>query len=740
MDIPTRAIHTPFDYRVPEGLEDVGIGSCVLVDFGNRPVVGYVVEIADASDVADLKPLRAVLGGPYFGSVGARTAAWVASEYVCPLSDAVRLFAPPGGTPRAVKMATPQGDEWQLRAPGVGPVDDRWAMLAEGAQSFAPQARATQQRAVLDALREGPVRVAELSADLGTVGGALKRLVAEGAVRVESRRRHRDAVVREKSAPRPAKLTAGQHDALQAISSAMRRRGGEVILLDGVTGSGKTEVYLQAIEEALVHGGTACVLVPEISLTPQTVGRFRSRFGDDVAVLHSRLSAGERYDQWDLVRRGEARIVVGARSALFAPLHDVALIVIDEEHESSYKQGSAPRYHARSVAAKMAALSGATLVLGSASPSMESRRRCETGEWTRVELPQRATGGLLPPVTVVDMAAEFSDGHRSMFSRPLTAALQRVAERREKAVLFLNRRGFASFLLCRECGFVPECESCATSLTYHDVGKRLACHHCGATHPVPAVCPRCGSPYLRLFGAGTQRVEADLAALIPELPIVRMDADTTAGKGGHERALAEFESLDAGVLLGTQMIAKGLDYPEVTLVGVINADTTLHLPDFRAGERTYQLLEQVAGRAGRGAEKGQVVVQTYWPDHPAIRAAADHDASIFYDLERVERSALGYPPYGRLANVLAWGRDRAQVAATAEDLAQRIRAAIPQGWEVLGPSPSPLARLKGVWRWHVLVKAPEAADVPGSLGPVLKSFKSHAEVSVACDVDPLDLL
>jgi primosomal protein N' (replication factor Y) (superfamily II helicase) len=740
VDIATRAIDTPFDYLVPEELTDVPIGSCVLVDFGNRPVVGYVVGRADSSDIARLKPLRAVLGGPYFGKLGAGTAEWIAGEYLCPLSDAVRLFAPPGGTPRAVKVPTLDGEAWQLRPPGVGPVDDRWAMLVDGAPAFVPRAGATTQRAILDALREGPVRVAELSADLGAVGGALKRLAAEGVVLVESRRRHRDAGVREKPAPRPKVLTTGQRDALSAISTALERGCGDVILLDGVTGSGKTEVYLQAIDEVLGRGGTACVLVPEISLTPQTVGRFRSRFGEDVAVLHSRLSAGERYDQWDLVRRGEARIVVGARSALFAPLTNLALIVIDEEHESSYKQGSAPRYHARDVAAHMAALCGATLVLGSASPSMESRRRCETGQWTRVELPERATGGVLPPVTVVDMAAEFSDGHRSMFSRPLIAALSRVAEQRHKAVLFLNRRGFASFLLCRECGFVPECDSCSTSLTYHDVGKRLACHHCGAVHPVPAACPRCGSPYLRQFGAGTQRVEADLAAMLPELPIVRMDADTTTGKGGHERALVEFESLESGVLLGTQMIAKGLDYPEVTLVGVINADTTLHLPDFRAGERTYQLLEQVAGRAGRGEALGEVVVQTYWPDHPAIRAAAAHDSAIFYDLERSERTALGYPPFGRLANVLVWGRDRAQVARSTGEIASAIRDAVPCDWEVLGPSPSPLSRLKGVWRWHALVKAPEDAALSASLAPVFKSFKPQTDVSIACDVDPLDLL
>jgi primosomal protein N' (replication factor Y) len=740
VDIPTRAIETPFDYEIPEGIGEVVVGTCVLVDFGNRPAVGYVVGIAEASEYESPKPLRAVLAEPYFTQIGAASAAWIAEEYLCPISDAVRLFAPPGGTPRAVKVATPDGETWQLRQPGVGPVDDRWALLVEDAPPFEPRAGATMQRAVLDALRAGPVRVAELSADLGAVAGALKRLVEAGAVRIESRRRLRDAGVREKPAPRPAKLTAGQQEALSAIGAALNRRDGSVILLDGVTGSGKTEVYLQAIDRALEGGGTACVLVPEISLTPQTVGRFRSRFGDDVAVLHSRLSAGERYDQWDLVRHGDARIVVGARSALFAPLRDLALIVIDEEHESSYKQGSSPRYHARDVAAKIAQISGATLVLGSASPSMESRHRCCAGEWMRVALPERATGGELPPVAVVDMSAEFADGHRSMFSRPLIAGLERVSAERRKAVLFLNRRGFASFLLCRECGFVPECESCATSLTYHEVGQRLACHHCGATRAVPASCPRCGSPYLRQFGAGTQRVEAELGQLLPQMPVVRMDADTTIGKGGHERALAEFEALDTGVLLGTQMIAKGLDYPDVTLVGVINADTTLHLPDFRAGERTYQLLEQVAGRAGRGKDPGEVIVQTYWPDHRSILAAARHDPAVFYAQEEQERQALGYPPYGRLANLLAWGRDRSAVARVISALTDELAPAIPDSWQIVGPSPAPLSRLKGVWRWHALVKAPAGAEMGSVLGQVLRRPRRDKEVSVACDIDPTDLL
>jgi len=549
----------------------------------------------------------------------------------------------------------------------------------------------------------------------------------------------REALVAERPAPRHERLSAGQQAALRAISDAIGG-GGDVVLLDGVTGSGKTEVYLRAIEQVINDGGSACVLVPEISLTPQTVGRFRSRFGDDVAVLHSRLSIGERFDQWDRVSRGDARIVVGARSALFAPLDRLRLIVIDEEHESSYKQGSSPRYHARDVAVQLARAHGAALVLGSASPSMESRHRCDTGEWRRVFLPERVAGSGLPDVKVVDLAAEFATGNRSMFSRELASALCAVREANEKAVLFLNRRGFASFLLCRECGYVPGCNSCSISMTYHDTGSRLACHHCGSTRPVPATCPKCGSPYLRQFGAGTQRVETELSAMCPGWPIVRMDADTTKGKGAHERGLAAFESLDSGVLLGTQMIAKGLDYPDVTLVGVISADVTLNLPDFRAGERTYQLLEQVAGRAGRGPRGGRVVVQTYWPEHAAIRAAASHDPALFYAPEAALRASMGYPPFGRLANILVRGRLRGAVAVHAQAVATALADSLPNSWHVLGPSPCPIGRLKGVWRWHVLVKAPEDSEISHLVGETLKTISTPRDVTIGVDVDPVDLL
>lgn len=524
------------------------------------------------------------------------------------------------------------------------------------------------------------------------------------------------------------------------------------MLVDGVTGSGKTEVYLRAIETVLAAGRTACVLVPEISLTPQTVARFRGRFGDRVAVMHSRMSQGERYDQWDFIRSGQAHVVVGARSALFTPLRDVGLIVIDEEHEGSYKQDSAPRYHARDVAVWMARRAGAAVVLGSATPSIEALYACAKDDlWHHVELPERANGKPLPQVEVVDMAKEFHAGSRSMFSGRLARALQEELVQGRKAVLMLNQRGFAKFLLCRDCGFVPECPSCSTSLTYHERGFALICHHCGYHVPAPPVCPVCGSPYLKKFGAGTQRVEAELRALLDEMPdvgqavpIVRMDADTTSGKGAHQRLLEEFASADAAVLLGTQMIAKGLDFEDVTLVGVINADTQLHLPDYRAGERTFDLIEQVAGRAGRAGLPGRVLVQTYEADSVSIRAAAAYDRALFLRTELPKRKMLGYPPYVRMANILLWGKDEACVRRAAEELFGKLVAHVRgfgnAGWDVLPAGPCVLAKLRGTYRWHIVVKCPLGEDLSGVLAPFFRARKPDAAVNVAIDVDPNDLL
>ncbi len=776
LDIPTQALDAPYTYAVPEapaeaGGYDVEVGCAVLVPFGHRQAVGFVVglqELPDGEapagiDAAKVKPVVRAVSPAYFDEEGAACAQWLSERYLAPLSSCVRLFTPPGGVPRMVRA---QAGYWRLEEPAVGEVDDRWVLPGAAFDGFEPRKNAVKQASIVEALQAGELRVAELAAEFGAVSSTLKALEKQGVVRIERRRRMRGMAPDVPGAPagpgasgasgftpspKPP-LTAGQASALAAIDAARERGAGEVVLVDGVTGSGKTEVYLQAIEAVLAAGRTACVLVPEISLTPQTVGRFRGRFGDTVAVMHSRMGAGERYDQWDFIRSGAARVVVGARSALFTPLANVGLIVIDEEHEGSYKQDSAPRYHARDVAVWMARRAGAAVVLGSATPSIEALYACaKDPRWHHVELPERANGRPLPAVQVVDMAKEFGGGSRSMFSRALSRALAEELAAGRKAVLLLNQRGFAKFLLCRECGFVPECPSCSTSLTFHERGNFLVCHHCGYRVTAPPACPECGSPYLKKFGAGTQRVEADLRVLLdatpgvgPGVPIVRMDADTTGGKGAHQRLLEEFAAADAAVLLGTQMIAKGLDFEDVTLVGVINADTMLKLPDYRASERTFDLVEQVAGRAGRAELPGRVLVQTYEADAPAIRAAAAYDRALFLRDELPKRRLLGYPPYVRMANVLVWSKDEPAVRRVAAELQAALEEAVRDfggdGWSVLPATPCVLAKLRGTYRWHLVVKCPLDGDLSGVLLPYFRARKPEREVNVAVDVDPDDLL
>lgn len=734
LDIPTRSLTAPFTYSVPAGLRHrVDVGCAVLVEFGHRPALGWVVAEASPEQGIDLKEIGEVLTGPRFDPVAARLAAWIASRYCAPLPDALHLWLPAGSAPRVERTAS----GWQVREPAVAPVDERWVQRSD-ADEYVPPRAARVQRAVLDALRYGPVAVSELKGQLGPVDGALRRLADVGAVELVTRRRFRSAGGSLRPAQRHEHLSAGQRAALGAIAQA---GPGETVLLQGVTGSGKTEVYMRAIEGVVERGSSAIVLVPEISLTPQTVGRFRTRFGATVAVLHSRLGGGERLDEWDRIAAGDARVVVGARSALFAPVADLGLIVIDEEHSTSYKQGQSPRYDARDVAVELAGLRGCPVVMGSATPSLERIEAVSAGRVKGIDMLERVGGGALPDVTIVDMGAEFAQGNRSMFSSALRAALASSAQAGTRSVLLLNRRGFASFLLCRECGHVPMCDSCSTSLTFHDDRSSfLACHHCGARRPVPPVCPECGSPYLRQFGAGTQRVEQELAELLPDVHIVRMDADTTSGKGGHERVLADFESRPGSVLVGTQMVAKGLDYPDVTVVGVLNADTTLHLPDFRASERTFQMLSQVAGRAGRASSPGTVIIQTYWPSHPAIRAAASHNPELLYDRERAERREVGYPPYVRLANVVLSGAREDQVAKAAQKLATALRESAGYTATVLGPSAAPLARVKGAFRWHVMAKSESATDVSAIVRDALERVGRVPGVSVAPDIDPQDLL
>lgn len=736
VDVPARALSEPFDYAIPQALRGrVRIGVPVAVPFGPRRVVGYVVELADESAYdGELRPIDGVLGTAVFDEHALSLARWIAHEYVAPLSEALRLFLPPGGAPRVVRTAD---GGWEIQGRQTAPASRRLVERTAGSEGFAPRSNAVLQRAVLDALSEGPVTLPELAVEIPGAAAAVKTLERAGVVTVTESRQYRIPTSGRSVAPRH-RHTAEQTAAVDRIADAVRDGG--TVLLDGITGSGKTEVYLAAIEPVVAAGRGAIVLVPEISLTPQTVGRFRSRLGENVAVIHSRLSVGERFDQWQLALDGSVKVVVGARSALFAPVRDLALVVIDEEHEPSYKQSQTPRYHARDVAGRLIAARGAALVLGSATPSIESQHAVDSGRYDRVVLTERVGGGAPPPVEVVDMGAEFSSGNRSIFSERLRAELEKTTARGDKAVLFLNRRGFASFLLCRECGFVPECPSCSVSLTYHEDGGRLQCHHCGHSEVAPVTCPRCDSAYLRRFGAGTQRAESELGSILPGVPLVRMDADTTSRKGGHEAALARFDSEGPAVLLGTQMIAKGLDFPDVTLVGVLSADTSMHVPDFRASERTYQLLEQVAGRAGRGPKGGLVIIQTYWPDHPAVEAVKRRDPSLVYCPEREERRSLGYPPYVRLANIGFSGSDARDVRAAAEVFTSTLRGRCAEGWSLLGPSPAPIARLKGRWRWHVVLKAPPEADVASVLAESDVAVVSPEGVTRTIDVDPAGML
>lgn len=789
LDIPTRSLDMPFTYVLPGEISDeVQVGVGVLVPFGNRPALGWVIQVAhhlDTSlDYTKIKPVMQVLSGSYFNEQAVALARHIATEYSATMLDALKLFIPLGASSKLVKNADTA--RYELRLPQVHAVTDTWVSLVD--DTYVPPSNASRQRQILEALHEGSMRIADLRLLIPGASTVVKTLERKGIVRTYEQRRMRgtdDASVLS-SAHAPTRtlseLTEGQRDALREIEQAHHRAlpgtGAQVVAVDGVTGSGKTEVYLHAIEAVLARGKGAIMLVPEISLTPQTVGRVRARFGNQVAVLHSKMSAGERFDQWDLVHSGVARVVVGARSALFAPVQNLGLIVIDEEHEFTYKQSQTPRYHAREVAAHLADMVGCPLVLGSATLSLETYARCmhlvppmpPQSTWLRVQLSQRANHRPLPPVRIVDLSAEFGVGHRAMISRPLRSALIKTANAGHKAVILLNRRGFAQFVLCRDCGHVPTCAHCSTSYTYHEKIGRLVCHTCGASIPMPGRCPECHSPYLAKLNPGTQQLELELEAQLGEgsldvlqpMTVVRMDADTTARKHGHEQCLERFDSTDRALLLGTQMIAKGLDFPEVALVGVIIADTSLKAPDFRAAERTYALLEQVSGRAGRGEVAGEVIIQTYWPQHVCIQAVKNHDYQKFCDAELEMRAIASYPPFVRLANVVVWSKSKQAAQTHAQQIKSALETLIrsiasgdyskdmlqskadlelvdPAALKLYGPVPCTRGFIKDHYYVHILIKG----AVQERLGPLcmaaVRLVKQDKSVSVAIDIDPYEL-
>jgi len=653
------------------------VGDAVIVELGKQTVIGFVAGLDDAQQDVELKSILAHIPGPYFTAQSYELATWIARYYAAPLSESLKLFLPTGLAARLKKALS------NFNSTGEATMPARRPRKASSA----------------------------------------------------------DDVNLNDSHHKPKNLTTGQTAALAAIQDSSNLNNPGPIVLEGVTGSGKTEVYLQAIEAVRQKEMSAIMLVPEISLTPQTVGRIRSRFGDDVAVLHSGLSDGERYTQWEKVRTGQCGVVVGARSALFAPAAKLGLIIIDEEHDGSYKQNNSPRYHAREVAAKLCELNNAQLVLGSATPSMETMHSAETGDYKLVKLPERVNKQPLPQVDLVDLRREFSGGNKSMFSRALMRELQETQKRGEKAILLLNRRGFANFLLCRECGYVPGCEHCSTSLTYHEPQHHLRCHQCNCIEPVPPTCPECTSPYLRKFGGGVQRVQQEFKEHFPDWALVRMDADTTSTRGAHSALLEEFAQLQTGVLLGTQMVAKGHDFPDVTLVGVINADVTLNLPDFRANERGYQLLEQVAGRAGRAELPGKVIIQTYNPDNPACRAVEAHDGEILLEGERSMRKTFKYPPYATLCNIVIAGIDEVKVKKFSGRLTEALRASKKlqqMRATLMGPAPCMLSKKAKSYRYHVMIKAGTGAHIGPAVQEALKELSKTSDVKVSVDVNPTD--
>jgi primosomal protein N' (replication factor Y) len=532
--------------------------------------------------------------------------------------------------------------------------------------------------------------------------------------------------------------TPEQKQALDSIRDCIDKGISRIFLLHGVTGSGKTEVYLQSISRALDSGRSSIVLVPEISLTPQTVARFRARFGDKIAVLHSRLLGSRRASEWKRISSGEARIVVGARSAIFAPVKDLGLVVVDEEHETSYKQEDVPRYNARDVAIKRIELEKAVCILGSATPSLESFYAAKTGHYTLVELAERIDSRLLPEVEIVDMREELTRTKKiPIFSQSLKTWIDKDISEGKQAIVFLNRRGFSTFISCRKCGYVLTCRRCNVSLTYHFYRKKLICHHCSYKIDPPDICPKCNSSYVRYWGIGTERIESELHRSFPKARISRMDTDATCKRGTHEKILSRFKDHKIDILVGTQMIAKGLDFPKVTLVGVVSADTALNLPDFRSGERTFNLLTQVAGRAGRSELGGRVIIQTYAPAHYSIQAARNHDYNSFYDKEISLRRELNLPPLCHMASLMFKGYKEEKVLTVSESLREDlIKKDESKEIEIIGPAPSPISRMKGMYRWNLFLKSDRIENISSLLKKVLGNNRRMSGVIISVDMDP----
>ena len=748
-----------FDYLVPAALHgQVEVGRRVHVPLGkgNRAVVGYCVRVESRpAGSRPLKPVSEVIDGRSLLSPAMlRLTRWIGEYYLCPWGRVLETVLPAGvrgqaGTRMTTLLSLDPSAAARLAA-GDLPEKQReiLSVLAAAAEPLTAQELARNARC-------SPVPIATLRR---------KGLIRSQTARVPAIR------PAETVMPRDAQLVlnADQQKALDAVLAALRSQVHRTFLIHGVTGSGKTEVYIQAIQEVVRYGRQAIVLVPEISLTPQTVERFRRRFGA-VAVLHSHLSDADRHWQWQQIAEGRVHVVVGARSAIFAPTPQLGLIVLDEEHESTFKQETAPRYHAREVAVARASAEGVPLILGSATPSLESWRRAQDGEFQLIEMPRRVMNRPLPEVGTIDLRTDGQRiGSRGSISRLLYNAMRTALADDGQVILLLNRRGYSTHIQCPACGEVVQCPDCGIALTHHKTGNTALCHLCDFRMPAPTSCPACHSAEINYWGLGTQRLEAEVRARFPDVALLRMDADTMRARGAHEKALAEFRSGNARILLGTQMIAKGLDFPNVTLVGVIQADTALHLPDFRAAERTFQLVTQVAGRTGRGDKGGRVLVQTYSPDHAAIRWAVRHDFVAFAAQELPMRQLLHYPPFASMIRLVIRGEVEAAVLDFAERLKQKIAATLECGGlpplsdaargameqaamksggkpphskvRILGPAPAPNPRIRGKFRFQIQLQGPDGDKLRTAVREAEIALPAPQGVEWIADVDPLSML
>ncbi|WP_445479619.1 primosomal protein N' [Lysinibacillus irui] len=791
VDVSTYHVDRPFDYQVPPEWESViELGCRVKVPFGPRNVLGFIVSLKHQTDVPlnKLKGITQILDmEPALTEEMLQMAKWLKNNTICYEIDALQVMLPSALRAKYEKIIKLQKNQAlpeevqpifgkrqqvnfkeferagilpllkQLVAENIVTIENvvkqqgnvkeiRMVQITADQQlverALEQSSRAVKQQLLLQWMCQhlgeilSPQQICD---EAGVSLSVVEAVIDKGAAQFIQEEVFRDPFTKEVSRTQALQLTDEQQVALQAITTAMEQQTAETFLLHGVTGSGKTEVYLQAIQKVLKEGKEAIMLVPEISLTPQMTERFRSRFGEMVAVMHSGLSVGEKYDEWRKIQQGKVKVVVGARSAIFAPFTNIGLIILDEEHESTYKQEDSPRYHARDVAIWRSEFYKCPIILGSATPALESFARAKKGVYTLLSLKQRALHQALPTVYIADMREELRQGNRSMFSQSLIEAIRVRLEKKEQMVLFLNRRGYSSFVLCRDCGTVVQCPNCDISLTYHRTTEKLKCHYCGYEEHVPQICPQCQSDHIRYFGTGTQKVEEEIYKLFPEARVLRMDVDTTKHKGAHEEILETFGAGQADILLGTQMIAKGLDFPNITLVGVLSADTSLHLPDYRAAERTFQLLTQVSGRAGRHDKPGEVIIQTYTPEHYAIELAKTQDYEPFYEREMFLRRRSSYPPYYFVALIQLSHEDVMMAAEYAGRVADWLRENLSNQVAIIGPTTASIARLQNRYRYQCLIKYKIEPNLIPVLQRLLAMYRAEwikQGILMTVDLDP----